>query len=84
MKSDDQFGALESHGMDVVCLVKRNAADDVLAQDPRNQRQNSQTIIQSVGLLIALFALLCYHLGHQIMTPGYLPHVLGSPAGNAL
>jgi hypothetical protein len=34
VKADDQFGALESHEMDVVCLVKRNAADDVLAQDP--------------------------------------------------
>ena len=48
VKADDRFRALESHEMDVVCLVKRNAADDVLAQDPWNQWPNSHTIFQSV------------------------------------
>lgn len=56
VKADDQFGALESHEMDVVCLVKRNAADDVLAQDPWNQWRNSQIINSAGGSLISLFA----------------------------
>jgi hypothetical protein len=42
--------------MDVVCLVKRNAADDVLAQDPWNQWRNSQIINSAGGSLISLFA----------------------------
>ena len=37
IKADERAASIETHEMDVVCLVKRNAADDQLDQEPSNQ-----------------------------------------------
>lgn len=58
VKVDERSGILESHDMDVVCLVKRNAADECLDQEPCSQLGSFDLMPQSEFL----------HQHHQLFT----------------
>lgn len=58
VKVDERSGILESHDMDIVRLVKRNAADECLDQEPCSQLGSFDLMPQSEFL----------HQHHQLFT----------------